>query len=63
MKRFSMLHVPKDFRHRGRPAVTVHVLPVHKEYFAVGKSLKGNGKAANNNEKLAAYYAYLDTLQ
>ena len=63
MKRFSMLHVPKDFRNRRRPAVTVHVLPVHKEYVAVGKSLSGNGKAANNKEKLAAYYAYLDTIQ
>jgi hypothetical protein len=63
MKRFSMLHVPQDYRHRGRPAITVHVLPVHKEYFAIGKSLKGNGRAANNNEKLAAYYAFLDTLK
>ncbi|NMH70281.1 hypothetical protein HF072_15990 [Bacillus sp. RO3] len=63
MKRFSMLHVPRDNRHSGRPAVTVHVLPVHNEFFAIGKSSKRNGKAANNNEKLAAYYAYLDTLK
>ncbi|MGM0827893.1 MAG: hypothetical protein ACQEU4_06725 [Bacillota bacterium] len=41
MKRFSMLHVPQDYRYRRRAAVTVHVLPVHKEYFAIGKSLKG----------------------
>ncbi len=58
-----MLFVPKNFKKKNNPAVTVHVLPVHQEYFAIGKSLKGNGKAANNNEKLAAYYAYLDTLK
>ncbi|BCB04309.1 hypothetical protein [Bacillus sp. KH172YL63] len=63
MKRYSMLHVPKDNRYRERPAVTVHVLPIHQEYMAIGKSLQSNGKASNNNEKLAAYYAYLDTLK